>query len=345
MSDEGRNGEWFCGDDCDRGSSHRREQVNRFRVVNGQGEVAPETRARVLAAVEELRYRPNSLARALVSGRCETLGLVVYSLHNPFFGELSDVVERAARAAGYGLLVATSGESEEHEHDCVELLLTRQADGVIIFPVDSRQDEVALKVRESGAAVVLVNSETKDPLLPSVGTESVSGAYKATEHLLNLGYDPVIFLSRPVAYAGRLEGYKQALRAAGRKPSEKYIWPNLAEVSPESLEPVARRVARLPGRKAVFAFNDEVAMSLIAAAHNLGLSVPGDFGVVGYDNLSVCSILSPPLTSVSQPIEKLGGLAVSMLLRQLDGAPVSPSHIVLEPTLVVRESCGSRKVL
>lgn len=310
------------------------------RVVNGQGEVAPETRARVLEALSELRYRPNTLARGLVSGRCQTLGIVVYSLHNPFFGGLCDAVERWARTAGYGLLVSTSDESPEHEKGCIDMLLARGADGVVVFPVDSDDVEGARRVRENGKAVVLVNAMVQDPLLPSVSTDSVKGGYLATRHLVERGYERIIFVSRPVAYARRLEGYLEALEAAGRQANDEDVWCDVDDVTPGSLERVARRIAHLPGRKAVFALNDEVAMALIAAAHNLGLRVPADFGVVGYDNLPVGAILSPPLTSVSQPIEKLGELAVAMLLGQLEGDPVSPPHVVLEPTLVVRESCG-----
>lgn len=312
------------------------------RVVNGQGEVSPETRAKVLAALAEVRYRPNTFARGLVSGRCQTLGVVVYSLHNPFFGGLCDAVERCARAAGYGLLVSTSDESPDREKGCIDMLLARGADGVIIFPVDSGEVEGAQRVRENGKAVVLVNAITRDPLLPSVGTDSVKGGYLATRHLIDLGYDRIVFVSRPVAYARRLDGYREALRTAGREARDEDVWCDVTDVSPSSLEQVARRVARLSGRKAVVALNDEVAMALIAAAHNLGLKVPDDFGVVGYDNLTVGAILAPPLTSVSQPIGSLGELAVAMLLNQLEGAPVSPPHVVLEPTLVVRESCGER---
>ncbi len=311
------------------------------RVVNGQGEVAPATRARVLEALAELRYQPNSLARGLVSGRCQTLGIVVYSLHNPFFGGLCDAVERRARSAGYGLLVSTSDESAELERGCVDMLLSRGADGVIVFPVDSGEVEGALRARESGRAVVLINAVTQDTRLASVSTDSRRGAYLATKHLIELGYDRVVFVSRPVAYARRLEGYRDALRAAGREAVDEDVWCDLDDVTPGSLERVARRIMGLSGRKAVFALNDEVAMALIAAAHNVGLSVPGDFGVVGYDNLAVGAILSPPLTSVSQPIGELGELAVAMLLDQLEGRPVSPAHVVLEPTLVVRESCGA----
>jgi DNA-binding LacI/PurR family transcriptional regulator len=300
------------------------------RVVNGSEHVRAATRERVLAAMQQLDYRPNPVARALVTGRSRTLGVVTFdtALYGPASTLLA--IERAAHAAGYFVsIVSLEAYEREALQGAVERLRTLSVDGVLmITPLDVRLELPA------GLPVVAVAAATDDALALAAVNQH-EGARLATEHLLGLGHATVHHVAGPAGWieaAQRVEGWRAALASAGREA------PALlrGDWSPRSGYEAGRTLP--PAATAVFVANDQMALGLLRALAERGRDVPGDVSVVGFDDVPEAAFFSPPLTTVRQDFNELGRRALALLLDELDGRPAG--RAVVPATLVVRESTG-----
>ena len=310
------------------------------RVLNGFSGVRSTTRLRVLAAIEELGYRPNLAARALVTGRSRTLGLV--TLDTTLFGPIATLygIERAAREAGYFVSVATLRSIDPPS---VEEALTRLAqqavEGVILIaPLASPTDALASMGREI-PVVVVEGSPTGD--LPAVTVDQVAGARAATEHLLSLGHETVFHVAGPADWLEareRLEGWRQALADAGAEV------PALlgGDWTARSGFEAGQTLARIPDATAVFAANDDMALGLLRALHERGRRVPEEVSVVGFDDISAAAYFTPPLTTVHQDFDEVGRRSLALLVELVLARKPSSERIVIPPKLVVRQSSAAR---
>ncbi|MBA2280022.1 MAG: LacI family DNA-binding transcriptional regulator [Acidimicrobiia bacterium] len=308
------------------------------RVLNDRPKVSPSTRARVLAAIEELEYRPNPLARGLSLGRCQTLGVVV-----PFFTHASAVerlrgIVAALRDSRYDL-VLFNVESPVHRDEHFEALTRRdRADGLLVLSLPPPPDHLA-RLRAAGVPIVLVDATA--PGVPCVVTDDVEGGRIATRHLLSLGHRDIAFIGDSTANgfgftssARREEGYGQVLRAAGIRVRRSYVRHGAHE------RDVAARLAgqllRLRVRPtAVFASSDVQATGVLAAARSHGLRVPEDLSVVGFDDIEISAYAG--LTTVRQPLFDSGYLGARHLLDALEGGtPIMAAEHHLPLELVVR---------
>jgi len=312
------------------------------RVLTRQPGVHPATLERVESAMRELAYRPNALARGLVAGRTHTLGLVVFSLHNPYFGLLAQGVEAAARARGYNVLIMNSAESEAQQQDCLDMLAERRVDGVAIVPIRSEDEEIAA-IHKAGLKAVLLNSTAGDASISSVGTDNEQGACLATRHLLDLGHRRIGILGHLRSISGnreRLRGYQRAHERAGIPADGALVAQDLLR-----LERVRAAVAEMldlaDPPTAFFAVNDELAIAALQALIERGCRVPDDIALVGYDDLPVAAWLSVPLTTVAQPNEELGRIGADLLIDLIENPQTPVQRMVLQPRLVVRQSCGA----
>jgi DNA-binding LacI/PurR family transcriptional regulator len=309
------------------------------RALNSPEKVRPETRARVLAAVEELDYRPNSAARVLATGRSGVLGVV--SFDTTLYGPASTLhgIERAAREQGFLIsIVSLSVLNRRAIGESVERLRSQSVDGIIIVAPHESAAE-GLRNLPPELPLVVVGAAEEIPFALAA-VDQRSGAVKATRHLLSLGHETVWQLAGPTDWidaSGRRAGWRAVLEAAGRAVPE----PLTGDWSALSGYEQGRVLARDPDVTAVFAANDAMALGLLRALREGGRRVPEDVSVVGFDDVPESGYFAPPLTTVRQNFGEVGRRAFQLLIdRLVDPTAPAPERRFVEPELVVRESTG-----
>ena len=310
------------------------------RVINGHPNVAPPTRERVLAAIAELGYRPNTAARALVTGSTRTIGPVTVNINQ--YGPAQTLVglEQAARAAGYSLTVtvlddATSGNMR----DAVDRFVAQSVDAVVAL---GTYDDAYEALHQISAPVPLVTVQSGGTVEePAVGVDQIAGARLATRHLLELGHRTVHHVTGPAdskEARDRVEGWRVELRSAGVPvpPILRGDWtPSSGYAAGKQL---AGRVRDGDDVTAVFMANDQMALGLLAAFHEEGLEAPRDVSVVGFDDLPEAPYFTPPLTTVRQDFAELGRRGVELVLARISGEELHQDPV--PPSLLVRSSTG-----
>lgn len=311
------------------------------RVVNDERYVSAGAREKVLAAARELGYRPNSAARALITGRFQRIGVV--SLGTALYGPTALLValERATRAAGFSLIVANTAEGDPDSiQGGVDWLLEQGVDGVVLSePIDEGQHlrlSSDVPVISFGRAPGLPDSQVVLAREPAVASSR-----EATEHLLDLGHRRVWHLAGPQRWwtsRERLEGWRQAHLARDAEPPP-YLE---GDWTPASGHRLGRRLAADPEVTAVFSANDDMAIGLVRALAETGRAVPGDVSVVGFDDIPSAAYLNPPLTTVRQDFESHAIRGLDLLLQHMEGAPTGAPEtsgaFQLERRLIVRAS-------
>src|SRR4051794_12995224 len=311
------------------------------RVINGSSHVRPETRDRVLAAMEKLDYRPNSVARALVTGRSRTLGVVTFD--TTLFGPASTLVgiERAAHEAGYFVsIVSLEALDRTAVLRAVERLRVLGVDGVLLIAPDVAATS-AIWDLPGDLPVVAVEAGPKEGVAV-VAVDQYQGARAGTEHLLKLGHKPVHPLAGPdnwIEAQHRVEGWRDALDAAGA-PS---YAPLRGDWSPRSGYDLGKRLLKVPELTAIFAANDQMALGLLRLLHENGRDVPGDVSVVGFDDIPEAEYFTPPLTTVRQDFNEMGHRSLHLLLEEIDSGTRSEQRITVPATLVERASTAAPK--
>ncbi|WP_030915221.1 LacI family DNA-binding transcriptional regulator [Streptosporangium amethystogenes] len=307
------------------------------RALNAPDRVRPETRARVMAAVNKLGYRPNPAARQLVTGRSGVLGVV--SFDTTLYGPASTLyaIEQAARQNDYVVNIASLGALNRRSiGEGVERLRAQSVDGIVIVaPHESAAD--GLRHLSPGLPVVAVDAGEDIPV-PVVMVDQRGGAVRATRHLLSLGHETVWHLSGPpnwIDARGRVEGWRSVLEAEGRSVPEAAA----GDWSAYSGYRLGKRLADDPSVTAVFVANDQMTLGVLRALREAGRRVPEDVSVVGFDDVPEAAYFWPPLTTVRQNFGEVGRHAFRLLLDRIQGTEQEGPRIV-EPELVVRESSG-----
>ncbi|WP_315501212.1 LacI family DNA-binding transcriptional regulator [Actinomyces radicidentis] len=314
------------------------------RVINAPDSVRPGTRERVQRAIDELGYRRNMAARALVTDSTRTIGVVTASSH--FFGPASTTtaIEDAARAAGYACLVsALPDDSDQGVAEVLDFLVNRGVDGVIAVAPRSSIAGAATRTARRVPLVVVADGLAPAERIHVVSVDQDLGARLAVEHLLESGRRRVAHLAGPGDWydaVSRERGWCGALEDAGFAPGVRLEGDWSAESGARGgRELVARSRAGEPMPDAVFCANDMMALGLLSALREEGVDVPGRVAVVGFDDVDGAAWFAPPLTTVSQPFAELGRLSLEVLLEALAGAPGRAHSIA--PRLEVRGSSRS----
>ncbi|MEV4481940.1 LacI family DNA-binding transcriptional regulator [Micromonospora coxensis] len=314
------------------------------RVLNNHPSVREETRQRVLRAVHQLNYRPNALARGLAGRRSRVIGVVSFDtiLYGPAATLLG--VERAARAAGYGINIVALEQLDRAGMTSAIDALTEQSVAGVVLIAPMMTAAVAVHGLPTGVPAVVVESGGGAGVLPSISVDQVTGARMAVQHLLDLGHETVWHVAGPrdwLEARDRVDGWRQALEAAGR-PAPPLL---VGDWSPRAGYEIGLTLVDRPDVTAVFCANDHQALGLMSALHQRGRRVPDDVSVVGFDDIPEAEYLSPPLTTIRQDFDEVGRRCVATLLELLDadGAspPVAPPQV--PPTLVVRASSAVRQ--
>jgi len=310
------------------------------RVLNDKDSVRDETRAAVLKAVAELDYVPDPIARSLATKQTAMIGFVVSDITNPFLADVARGIQRVADARGYSVTICVTENDTAHEIRAIRFLAARRADGLIVTPPESEEsDKLIGEVAEAGTPFLLIGRHLPHERASTVSTSTTAGAYTATSYLLKQGHRRIAHIqaSPRMGYGrGKLRGYSQALQEHGLD-----IDPQLIVASDYSVAGGQRAAESLLSLAspptAIFATNDLTAIGALAAAEGLGLQVPRDLSVVGFDDIIFARSTRPPLTTVAQPALKLGETAANMLLQMIRGESV-PQEVILDCALIVRES-------
>jgi LacI family transcriptional regulator len=311
------------------------------RALNGKYGVKSSTRERVLKAAHRLGYRPNVIARGLVTRRTMTIGLIVPDIRNPFYPEVAGGVEDAAREAKYGVLLCNSNWREESERQYVTLLLERRVDGIIVAPISGGAEFIDARIR-GRTPVVYVSNRPHKTECSYVVIDNTRGGLLAVRHLLSAGYSPVGFLgSAEDSQTGqeRLAGYRKALAGHGERYDRRFVrFGDMKQGSGYRMFREMVDAGDLP--RAVFAENDLMALGCLQAARECGLSVPEDVAIVGFDDIPFASFPEVQLTTVRQPTYDMGRTAVEILLEGLQRkrGRSQARQVVLKPQLVVRRT-------
>jgi len=308
----------------------------------GKSGMAEGTREKVLEISKRLNYYPNLQARGLVAQKPGAIGIVIprtseFAFSNPYYAELLKGIGGRAREAGQHLLFSFAGEG-----DYAQLYHHRLAAGIIVL--GSRADDPCIEeARRMNVPIVLIPGSRSHENIPSVDGDNRAGAFKAVSYLASLGHRQIAFLNGPLnsRYClERLEGYRRALaknRLAFRE--------SLVFESDFSQDGAYRNMKKLlslsPAPTAVLVINDYSALGALRAAKEMAYPVPETLSVVGFGDVPFASMISPPLTTVREPFQRMGQEATDMLLRSIQGKRLSPRHRVLPVDLVIRESCGA----
>ncbi|MBO2459669.1 LacI family DNA-binding transcriptional regulator [Actinomadura violacea] len=309
------------------------------RVLNDKPGVSDATRAAVLTALDVLGYeRPTQLR----GERARLVGLVLPELGNPIFPALAEVVGGALAQRGFTPVLCTLTPGGLSEADYVEMLLQQQASGVIFAgglyaEADAPHDHYH-RLRDVRLPVALVNAASEKLSFPQASTDDAVAAEQAFAHLLSLGHERIGMVLGPEDHVPSNRKLAAARAAAERAGVElPGAWVRRSMFSLEGGQAVTGRLIR-DGVTGVICASDPLALGVIRAVRRLGMSVPEDVSVVGYDDSAFMNCVSPPLTTVRQPIESIGRAAVTLLVSQVEGGPVAAEELLYEPELVVRAS-------
>lgn len=310
------------------------------KVINGRYGVAADTMARVNAVINDLGYQASLVAQSLRNHRTNVIGILVADLE-PFSAELLKGAADAIRGSGFEMVVYSAGGLADDHVGWERRYLSRLSGTLIDGAVLVTPTVVDVNY---GAPIVAIDPHTGQSELPTIDSDNLRGGQLATAHLLGLGHRRIAMLSgRPDLESSRLreQGYRQAMAAAGVPVSEDLVLVGGYDAQ-ASAECTRTLLTSADPPTAIFAANDVSAIAAIQAAVGLGLRVPADLSVVGFDNIPESALCAPPLTTVNQPIRQMGERSIQLLLRLMRGDHVEDTHITLQTDLVVRRSARAR---
>ncbi|MFN8379932.1 MAG: LacI family DNA-binding transcriptional regulator [Anaerolineae bacterium] len=310
-------------------------------VINGTRFVEPGTEARVRAAISDLKYRPNSIARSLRRRSTATIGLLVPDNSNPFFAEVARLIEDIGFDQGYSVILCNSDNLPAREAAYIDVLLSKQVDGLLTISAGIHPDFLKT-VFNAQVPVVVVDRAADEWPVDQVLVDNERGGYQAGVYLTDLGHREIGFIAGPrvaTPSARRLVGFRHAL-------AERDIaLPDTAITSGDfqyqgGAAAIRTLLERHPNLTAVFATNDQMALGAINTLQRMGRSVPDDISIIGFDNIPQSSAFYPALTTMAQPVEALARESVRLLIERITGSTTAPTCIMLDATLIERESCA-----
>jgi LacI family transcriptional regulator len=314
------------------------------RVMNGKPDVRQATQDKVNAAIKELKYRPNTVARGLVLQRSNVIGFIASDITNPNFPGMARGVVARAREYGYSVMIFDTFRDSEVEKEAINLLRSRQVDGIILNFGEVNTDELE-KLKKEKFPVVQVYRKTPRSAISTIAIDNVESGYNAVSYLLNLGHRRIGHITPGVKTQSgieRLEGYRKALKER-EIPFEEELVIQGNNTSDSGRECMEQLLALDNPPTAVFAAHDMMALGAYDAVFSAGLSIPEDISVVGHDNIPVASLVRPKLTTVDTAKGELGKAGIDLLIREIENeAPISEEK-VFSTELLIRESCRSLK--
>ena len=303
--------------------------------------MSERTRQRVEASVEELQYRPNTVARSLTQKSTFTVGVIVANILHSFSTHIIRAIENQLFEKGFHIIVCNADDEPEKEKDYIEMLMAKQVDGIIIFPTGRNMD-LYMKMKKSGFPIIFM-----DRTLPDLGIETVlldneRAAELAVTHFVESDYREIAIITTSIVRnisprVERIQGYKRALEQHQLNVRDEYVITADVHEIPEALERLFK--CEVPP-KALLAGNDIVLMEILKYIKKHELRIPEDVAVIGVDDVPFASFYTPSITTISQPLVDMANLAVDRLMRQvIEKKPSEEQVYRLQPELIVRDSC------
>jgi LacI family transcriptional regulator len=315
------------------------------RVINNSPRVTADTRRRVEAAIVELQYVPNRLARGLIRRKTGTLALLVPDLANPFFTLIVQAAEDVAWRAGYHVILCDTRAELEREREYLEDMVEFQVEGVLVAPVSDRSRSNLRILARNNTPYALIDRSIAGFEADLVQGDSVAGARRLVDHLIELGHRRIAAITETLEVSTsreRLQGYREALEAAGIEERAEYVVQASAVDARGGYEAALRLFELEQPPAAIFAVNNIVAVGVVEAARERDVDIPGDLALVCFDDIEHVSRLYPFLTVMAQPAETFGTLAAQLVLDRIAGRVRERRRVVVLPAdFVVRRSSGA----
>lgn len=306
------------------------------KVMNDQ-QVGKKSKQKVLKVMQELNYRPSVLASALTGKRTSTIGLLLPDLANPFVAEMARRVEDRAHEFGFSLVICSTDLNPEKEERSVSLLRQKSVDGFILASAFNNRQVIADLVNDN-VPVLLLSESHPQLAVNSINIDNIVGGYQVASHLVSLGHTRVAVLAEDATSSQqRINGYKQAFQERGLTVHEDLI--AISDSSVEHAQILTKELLDLPNRPtAIIACNDVLAIGAILAAREMGLDIPRDLSITGFDNTLLSKSCDPPLTTVEQGLDKMCAQAVDLLIEEIEGKSTAKQRILVLPQLIIRKS-------
>jgi len=304
-------------------------------VLNGKKKVKEKTYNNIMQAVTDIGYVPNQVARGLRTKRSLTIGVIVPDISNEFFPEIFRGIEDVANANDYSIIMCSTDNDVIREKKYISTLISKDIDGIIFIGTGKSQDIFDVNIK---LPIVLVDRKFGEQFM-SVTIDNYKGGYLATEHLIQQGYKSIALLAGPLYiknFFDRMHGYIDALADNGINYNDQLVY-ECKDTSAEGYS-VAMKILKKHNIDAIFASNDLIAFGAIRAASEMGKKIPIDIGIVGYDDISLASVIIPSLTTIRQPKYEIGKTSAELVLEQISNEDIKCRNIEFEPTLVVRET-------
>jgi DNA-binding LacI/PurR family transcriptional regulator len=316
------------------------------QVINGKGKISEERRMEILQVMERLNYKPSVIAAALTGKKTFTLGLLIPDISNPFFAEIARAVEDQAHKQGYSLIICSTDNDDARIERYVSLLMQKSVDGMIIG-TGVEQKEVIEPLLQKSIPITMVARDLPDIEVHAVSLHDVEGGRLAASHLIGLGHTRLGVLSEHPKVSStreRLRGVREVLAAAGLELPEALVKACGSDLVKDGKRHALGLLQDEGRPTALFCCNDLIAIGALQAAKELGLSVPEEISIVGFDNTILATVTDPLLTTIAQPTELMGKLAVDLTLGSINKTQAEKScRSVLPPELIVRSSTAPPK--
>jgi LacI family transcriptional regulator len=310
------------------------------RVLHNLAGYSEKTKQKVMHTVEELGYQPNAIARGLINKRTQTIGVLFPNVSSSFSSDILHGIEEVAHEKGFSVIVCNTAEDGKRTLKYLQVLREKQVDG-IVFTSEVLKDEYYQAIKEMRVPVVLVNTMSQKHMIPYVKVDDRQAAYQATDYLIQKGHRKIAMIGGTprdqIAGIPRMDGYRQALNDNGIAYVESRVaYGNFSLVS--GREAMEKLLVEAPPFTALFAASDEMAIGAMGIAMEKGLKIPDDISIIGYDDLSLASMVFPPLTTIHQPLTTMGRLASEKLISLIEEGSDKVSSSIVSHHLVERQT-------
>ena len=311
-------------------------------VINNNRFVSETIREKVTSAIATLNYAPSALARSLKLNQTHTIGMLLTASSNPFYAEVVRGVERSCYERGYSLILCNTEGDKDRMDRSLETLLQKRVDGLLIMCTESHLPSAEMLTRYPSIPSVMMDWAPFEGVSDIIQDNSLLGGEMATRYLISRGYTRIACIAGPQDKTParlRLEGYQRAMAAAGLSVPADYIVDGDFEF--QGGFSAMQQLLRLdPRPQAVFTSNDAMAVGVYHALYLAGMRIPQDMAVMGYDDIELARYMTPPLSTIHQPKDELGQLAIDTLLHRMTSPDASQQLLVLTPELMARASVG-----
>lgn len=314
------------------------------RVMNKNARVSEKTKQKVLAAMEELGYRPNSIAQSLASSRANSIGILVSELHGPFFGQMMAGIESELRAAGKHVIITTGHSEEDKEKDGIEFLISRNCDAIIAH-VEAVTDEYLIQLNKGKTPIFLMSRYVEELKEQCISLDNEQGGYLATKAIIEHGHKNIAYIAGPQFKAdasSRLRGHRRALEEHDIVFNEDLFYIGDFKETGGS-DGLKHFIDCKFAFSALICANDEMASGAMKYAREHGYHLPEDLSVMGFDNVIFANYLYPTLTTIDNPVARMGKMAAKLVLKNIYQQKNLDIHLVFKPSIIMRDSLSKAK--